>query len=87
MTLASIHFALSMLLFIAGTSSALAQPWGTIEEHRITSLEGSVGQLANDMKSIKDRGQWDWIEKVCIALLTTERGVNVLKNKRRPEED
>ncbi len=92
MLFASVHFYLAFVLMSGGLVRIFAQTYDLKEERaaerRLTSLEGSVASLVEDMRTIKSRGQWDWIQQVALALLVGERGNDVLRrgNKRKDED-
>lgn len=90
---ASIHFFFSFLLMLGGVVQIFGQQYDRDRERelqaerRFTTLEGSVASLVDDMRTIKNRGQWDWIQQVALALLVGERGHDVLRRKRASPPD
>ncbi len=83
---ASIYFFFSFLLMLGAVQNLFAQQYDRAgdlaAERRITTLEGSVQSLVEDMRTIKNRSSWDWIQQLCLALLVGERGNDVLRRRR-----
>lgn len=89
--LAGVHFVLCLLLMASAVATVAGQGYDIREERaaerRMTTLESSVAGLVEDMRTIKARGNWDWIQQICLALLVGERGTDVLRRRRKQSEE
>ncbi len=81
---------ISLLLFGAVAYKVFAQETTWQTEHRMTAVETRVDSMAQDIrdtrKAVDDLGRTTWMQLLALSGLIGERGLQVLKNKRKDPE-